>query len=508
MENVRVWVCVFIYLLDMQLTYKLIDWILHLMWDKYPKAHHYRIMAMWQTFSYISISATTELKYDFDINKNDNYVCFKIVAESIDSNILCESNDVTIFGDNIEKFKISALNGYYGITLSFRTRVLYDLYKIYNKNILIAETEDPVIGLPNNITKDRLWDILVEWYSKIDGKFVLWGVSDNMVDLPQREKTDYKISVVIPVYNAEVFLPRTLDSILSSSMPDLEVILVDDWSTDKSFDICNWYAKHFSCVSVVQQKNQWVCHARNNGIALAKWKYLGLVDNDDIVHPLMYEKLYNVCETENLDISIATTLIHDSIGSRKFCLDMPWKVEKVLFYTYEQVINNKWNQDNIYFVAVWNKIVKMEVAKNVKFPINYPNNIVLYEDDAYTPTLYSFIDKFAICRDAYYIWDKRKQKTIGTASTMHKWESAEDIWKAYIYACSYPIYNSSEKHKELSDYTSFKHLISKYDKFTEDSSLFSYWNQKLKELINDEKLMDNKYIMEDKHLSDVIKNLV
>ena len=78
------------------------------------------------------------------------------------------------------------------------------------------------------------------------------------------------------------------------------------------------------------------------------------------------------------------------------------------------------NENNIYFVAVWNKIVKLEVAKQVKFPTDFPNDIVLYEDSAYTPTLYSYIDKFAICRDSYYIWDKRKQKTIGTASTMYK----------------------------------------------------------------------------------------
>ena len=86
---------------------------------------------------------------------------------------------------------------------------------------------------------------------------------DGFAKLPGRRKSNYKISVVIPVYNAEIFLPRTIDSILSSSMPDIEIILVDDGSTDNSLNICKWYAKNFPCVSVIQQKNQRVAIARN-----------------------------------------------------------------------------------------------------------------------------------------------------------------------------------------------------------------------------------------------------
>ena len=63
------------------------------------------------------------------------------------------------------------------------------------------------------------------------------------------------VSVVIPVYNTELFLPRTVDSILSSSMPDIEIILVNDGSKDDSLKICKWYAKNFPCVSVISQEN-------------------------------------------------------------------------------------------------------------------------------------------------------------------------------------------------------------------------------------------------------------
>ena len=149
----------------------------------------------------------------------------------------------------------------------------------------------------------------------------------------------------------------------------------------------------------------------------------------------------------------------------------------------------------MYFVAVCNKIVKKEIANQVKFPTKYPNNITLYEDSAYTPTLYSNIDKFVLCKNAYYIRDKRKQKTVGTASTMHKKESDDDIRKAFIYAYSYPIYHRNKKHGELSDYTNFKRFIESYDKFKTPCSLLNYRNEKLKELINKQKLFKNNLIM-------------
>ena len=491
----------------MQLSYKIANWILNLSWDAVSNADHYRIMGLSQTFTYYSIHLTSNLYYNLSTDQNDCFIRFKVVAENSNGNVLSESNEIIISCSDIEKFEITALNWYAWTTLAFRSKWVFDLYKVYDKNWLIAETEDPILELLYKITKTKLNEIMVEWYVKKDDEYVLWGISEGIAKLPDRKKSDYKISVIIPVYNAETFLPRTIDSILSSSMTDIEIILVDDGSTDDSLKICNRYAKNFPCISVIQQKNQRVAIARNNWVSKAKGEYLWFVDNDDIVHPYMYENLYNVCKNEKTDIAIATTIIRNDVNSKELCLDMPNSKEKIIIYSYDEVVKNKHNKDNMYFVAVRNKIVKRKVAEQVKFPTDYPNNIILYEDSAYTPTLYSYIDKFALCKDAYYIWDKRKQKTVGTASTMHKSESADDIWKSFIYAYSYPIYNSWKKHKELSNYTNFKRLIESYDKFTDASSLFNYWNEKLKELIKSEKLDKNKYIMSNDHLKDVINKL-
>jgi len=492
----------------MQLVYKIINWVLRLSFSDYSKAHHYRIMAMSQTFVYYTIGTTSELSYDLALNKASFYTRFKVVAESINDIALEESNEVSISCLNIESFHITALYGYNGTTLSFRSKWVYDLYKIYRNNSLVAETEDPILELSYKIAKNRLWEITVEGYIKTDKWYVLSWVSDEFIELPERKESDYKISVIIPVYNAQVFLSRTIDSILSSSMSDIEIILVDDGSTDNSLNICNWYAKKFPCVSVIQQKNQRVAIARNNWVSKAKGEYLWFVDNDDIVHPLMYEKLYNACEEKSTDIAIAPTVIRNDVNSRELCLWMSEDKENIVVYTYDEVINNMHGKNNMYFVAVWNKIVKTSIAKKVKFPTEYPNNIVLYEDSAYTPVLYSYIDNFALCKDAYYIWDKRKQKTIGTASTMHKSESPDDVRKAFIYAYCYPIYNSSKKYKELSDYTNFQRIIESYDKFKTSSPLLDYWNEKLKELITKQKLMENKLIMGNKHLREVVNKIM
>ena len=450
----------------------------------------------------------SDLSSDLPMDKYGYYIRFKIIAENVNHAILAESNEVNILYSEIEKFKITALNWYNWTTLGFRSKWVYDLYKVYNKNVLIAETEDPILELRYKVAKKELWEMLVEWYLKSDDKYILWWISDGIIELPWRGKSDYKISVVIPVYKAEVFLPRTVDSILSSSMSDIEIILVDDGSTDNSLKVCKWYEKHFPCVTVLKQPNQWVAIARNNWMDLVKWKYLAFIDSDDIVHPYMYEILFDSCKKEKTDIAIATTIIRNNVGEKELCLNMPNKKTDIVVYSYEEVMNNKHNKDNMYYVAVWNKIVKTEIAKKVKFPTEWPTKVILYEDCAYTATLYSYIDKFALSKKAYYIYDKRKQNTVGPYSVMYKDKSPDDIRKAFIYAYSYPIYNRSKKNRDVSDYSNFKRLIESYDKFKTPSKMLDYWNEKLRELIKKEKLMKNKYIMWDKHLKEVVDKLI
>lgn len=99
------------------------------------------------------------------------------------------------------------------------------------------------------------------------------------------------ISVIVPVYNSEKYLAKCIDSILSQSHSQLEVILVDDGSTDRSLDICKEYERTDKRISLVSQANMGVSGARNTGLKLAKGQYIGFVDSDDYIDKTMYEEL-------------------------------------------------------------------------------------------------------------------------------------------------------------------------------------------------------------------------
>lgn len=112
------------------------------------------------------------------------------------------------------------------------------------------------------------------------------------------------VSVIVPIYNVEKYLPKCLDSILSQSLKDIEVIGVDDGSTDRSGEILDNYADRDSRVRVVHQLNAGLGPARNAGISFAKGLFIGFVDSDDWVHSDFFESLYHAAVNNHSDIAI------------------------------------------------------------------------------------------------------------------------------------------------------------------------------------------------------------
>jgi glycosyltransferase involved in cell wall biosynthesis len=113
-----------------------------------------------------------------------------------------------------------------------------------------------------------------------------------------------KISVIVPVYNVENFIRKCIDSILNQTFTNLEIILVNDGSTDNSGKICEEYAKKDKRIIVIQQKNRGQSAARNAGLDIATGDYIGFVDSDDYIASNMYEILYNSLIENNCDLSI------------------------------------------------------------------------------------------------------------------------------------------------------------------------------------------------------------
>ena len=112
------------------------------------------------------------------------------------------------------------------------------------------------------------------------------------------------LSIIVPVYNVAPYLKEGLESILNQQVQDIEVICINDGSTDNSLSILNRYASIDSRVQVYSQVNKGLSAARNRGLSIAKGKYVAFFDSDDLVKPIMYNELLRVSELNDLEIAM------------------------------------------------------------------------------------------------------------------------------------------------------------------------------------------------------------
>lgn len=180
-----------------------------------------------------------------------------------------------------------------------------------------------------------------------------------------------KISVIIPVYNVSKYLRRCLYSVISQTYRQLEIILIDDGSTDGSSEICDEYAKKDNRIVVIHKPNGGVSVARNKGLDIATGDYIGFVDSDDYIHPNMYKVLVDNAEKYDADISICGFFQEDTNGR----FQRYWKDDVLkCLNTTEQIENLLMNK---YFrCSVWDRIFKKELL----FGVNFREDVKIYED--------------------------------------------------------------------------------------------------------------------------------
>ena len=114
------------------------------------------------------------------------------------------------------------------------------------------------------------------------------------------------ISIIVTVYNIEQHLPICIESIFNQTYKDLEIILVDDGSTDNSGKLCDKYTKEDTRCIVIHQSNKGVSEARNTGLNHATGEYISFIDGDDYLHPQMFEILYEALQKGDYDFSMVT----------------------------------------------------------------------------------------------------------------------------------------------------------------------------------------------------------
>ena len=208
-----------------------------------------------------------------------------------------------------------------------------------------------------------------------------------------------KVSVIVPIYNSEKFLKKCLDSILNQTLQDIEIICVNDGSTDGSQIILDNYSKKDSRIKVIAQENQGLSEARNRGMFIATGEYVGFVDSDDWIDKDFYEKLYLYAKNYDADISVA--------GIKRL-RTYKWKYHLKFSY-----IEATTNIDRKFLLCdvpdkcyVWNKIYKLSEIR--KHNLNFEKG-VFFEDRCFTAEVLTHLGKLVTVPDTYYnYWTNNK----------------------------------------------------------------------------------------------------
>ena len=463
---------------DMTVLFENSDYTV-LTWDKYDGAK-YVLMGLNDCFNYEKIVETNNNGAKIFKNLFKKYINIKVYytlhsKERDEDIVIGSSNPYVPKKVNYNKLDLKFLKSFNGITLSIQSKDIYDKYYIYekvgNNYLFMMESEDFQVT------------------SKNKGKNL--------------------ISIIVPIYNSEKFLSRCVDSILVSNFKDMEVLLIDDGSKDKSPEIADWYSKEYGdFIKTIHKENEGVSYTRNKGIELATSDYIAFVDNDDIVHPYMHYNLYKAAIAYDLDIAIGKTIIRNKPYDYSICLSL--NNDECLIYDYDKMFyeKNHVTFDNIYFVAVWNKIIKSSIVKDHPFPLfNH------YEDTYFTRNIYSYLDKFGFVSDAYYVWDKRIQGTVGTATNSYK--SKDDdrlrLHREFRDATFYCVENGNKDRIDNLVYDSIKEaydFMKTNDLLDKHPDICGVYNEAIYNYGKKYNVLKNKYLKENKEVFNYTKKVL
>lgn len=171
-----------------------------------------------------------------------------------------------------------------------------------------------------------------------------------------------KISVIVPVYNIQDYIRQCIESVLCQTYTSLELILVDDGSTDNSGKICEEYAQRDSRVVIIHKTNGGQSSARNMGIDIARGEWLSFVDGDDWIEPEMYQKMLSVVRPQD---DIVCCSHYDVYGSGKYPAAEPDSM--ITRYTNNQIFNELFGSNHMIRFEAWNKLFRRTVVNNIRF---------------------------------------------------------------------------------------------------------------------------------------------
>jgi len=226
-----------------------------------------------------------------------------------------------------------------------------------------------------------------------------------------------KISVIVPVYNVENYVTKCIESIINQTYNNLEIIIINDGSTDKSGDICEYYANKDDRIILMQQENQGLSMARNNALNIASGDYIGFVDSDDWIKEDMFYTLYSNAIAYDADISMCNFYYVNSAGE-----NTPYSNENEGIKILEgniKIAHNIRLSNNV----VWNRLYKRYLFDNIRFPKGkaFEDIFVMYK-------LVDNANKIVLISDCKYYYLRRE-----TGITLSPFNISQiDIVEAYI----------------------------------------------------------------------------
>jgi len=223
------------------------------------------------------------------------------------------------------------------------------------------------------------------------------------------------ISIIVPVYNVEPYLRKCLDSIINQTYRDLEILIIDDGSTDGSGEICNEYAASDHRLQVIHQNNKGLSEARNSGIDIATGDYILFVDGDDWIESNTVECLYQACLDHNAEVSCCghykefadRTTVHSLVTSKKE-------------YEGEEIAVPAMKGSFAHYA--WEKLWERSLFEECRFPSG-----MQFEDVATTWKLFLRCNKVVCIPDVLFHYTYRKD-SIGNTKTM---KNLADRWAAF-----------------------------------------------------------------------------
>ncbi|WP_409201100.1 glycosyltransferase [Methanobrevibacter sp. DSM 116169] len=234
--------------------------------------------------------------------------------------------------------------------------------------------------------------------------------------------SNVKVSVVVPVYNVEKYLRKSLDSLINQTLKDIEIICVNDGSTDNSLAILEEYALKDNRIKIITKENGGLSSARNAGMKHITGEYTSFIDSDDWVETDAFELLFRFSKLKDLDILMFPFKFYDEDTSEVYQTQ----------YNSLEVIDSKFNEEIFTYIDVKDVLFKIAHSPvNKLYKTSYLNDInahfeegLNYEDIAFFFPTFLNAKKVSICRKSFYFY-RIRDKSISTTGD----EGSYDIFK-------------------------------------------------------------------------------